>query len=234
MSHIRLITFDLDNTLWDADPVLLRAEKILRRWLMDKHPVLSEFISFPQMLALKKQVLQSNPDIAYSVSTLRLQVLRQLFLNAGYPLRSAEATAEQAFDIFYQARQQVQLFDEVIPLLEQLSKDYMLASLSNGNANPAIIGLDRYFQFSLNADQVGVQKPAPDMFNQALSITDLRPHEVIHIGDHLQQDVWAAQQVGMQAIWVNLKDAGCPKDVEPDAIVESLQDLPNKVDQLSK
>ncbi len=234
MSPIRLITFDLDNTLWDADPVLLHAEQTLRRWLRDKHPALSDAISFPQMLALKKQIMQSNPELAYSVSALRLQVLRQLFLNTGYQPAQASAFAEQAFEVFYQARQQVQLFDEVIPLLERLSKDFMLASLSNGNADPKIIGLDRYFQFSLNADQVGAQKPAPDMFNQALSISALTAHQVIHVGDHLKQDVWAAQQVGIQAIWVNLKGAEGSREVDPDATVESLQDLPNKIDQLSK
>ncbi|MFO6375092.1 HAD family hydrolase, partial [Pseudomonas aeruginosa] len=33
MSSLRLITFDLDDTLWDVAPVMNNAEALLREWL---------------------------------------------------------------------------------------------------------------------------------------------------------------------------------------------------------
>ncbi len=33
MSEIALVTFDLDNTLWAVDPVIVRAERIMRDYL---------------------------------------------------------------------------------------------------------------------------------------------------------------------------------------------------------
>ena len=35
---IRLVTFDLDNTLWDVDTVIHRAEKETRNWIQPRVP----------------------------------------------------------------------------------------------------------------------------------------------------------------------------------------------------
>ena len=39
---LRLITFDLDDTLWDAPPVLQAAEAALQRWLAEHAPRLDD------------------------------------------------------------------------------------------------------------------------------------------------------------------------------------------------
>ena len=38
MSNIKLVTFDLDNTLWDVMKTIVRAEKMLRAWLSENTP----------------------------------------------------------------------------------------------------------------------------------------------------------------------------------------------------
>ncbi len=35
---LQLITFDLDDTLWDTAPVIVSAEAILREWLAEHAP----------------------------------------------------------------------------------------------------------------------------------------------------------------------------------------------------
>jgi len=230
---IRLITFDLDNTLWDADPVLLYAEKILYEWLQDQHPSISHDLSFKKMMHLKNKVLTLHPHLYGKVSTTRLQVLKQFFLDGGYSLAESENQSQLAFAIFYQARQQVTLFDGAISCLETLRHRYDLASLSNGNADPDIIGLSRFFQFSLNAEEVESPKPAPDIFLKALALSGLKPNQVIHIGDHLQEDIWAAQQVGIASIWANFKGHSPIAERMPDATITSLVQLPDVIEQLA-
>jgi len=39
---VRAICFDLDNTLWEIEPVLLRAERILADWLRTRYPRVTE------------------------------------------------------------------------------------------------------------------------------------------------------------------------------------------------
>ena len=36
--NIQLITFDLDDTLWDTAPVIVSAEAVLRQWLSEHDP----------------------------------------------------------------------------------------------------------------------------------------------------------------------------------------------------
>lgn len=47
----------------------------------------------------------------------------------------------------------------------------------------------------------GWRKPHPAIFERALEIAGARPEEAFHVGDNLIADVWAAQQLGIRAIW---------------------------------
>ena len=38
MGKIKLVTLDLDNTLWDVDSIIIEAEKNLIQWLGDHVP----------------------------------------------------------------------------------------------------------------------------------------------------------------------------------------------------
>jgi FMN phosphatase YigB (HAD superfamily) len=57
------------------------------------------------------------------------------------------------------------------------------------------------------------------MFEQALAIAKVAPHETIHIGDHPIQDIQAAKDVGMKTIWVNWMSQTWPLASKPDAVV---------------
>ena len=35
---ISVITFDLDNTLWDVEPALIKAEQVQQQWLLQYRP----------------------------------------------------------------------------------------------------------------------------------------------------------------------------------------------------
>ena len=97
---IKLITFDLDNTLWNATPVLINAENILYEWLQANTPKLSDKHSIESMHQFKGEVAKRNPDLIHSVSALRLEALKLSFQDAGYNLEHAELHAQKAFDVF--------------------------------------------------------------------------------------------------------------------------------------
>lgn len=200
---IKLITFDLDNTLWDADPVLAKAEKVLYSWLQKNCPEAAHRFNFETIRHYKAAIENDNPALMHRVSALRLEVLKRFFLDAGYSLMAAEEQAKRAFEVFHAARQQVTLFDHADYLLAGLRQRYKLAALTNGNADVSIIGLDRYFNFALTADDIGKQKPHPDMFLAALDKAKVNASEVVHIGDHPEHDIMGAHQAGLHTIWVN-------------------------------
>lgn len=56
-------------------------------------------------------------------------------------------------------------------------------------------------------------KPRKELFELALKETRLSPDEVIHIGDSLSSDVQGANDVGIDAIWINRSGRDVPEGV---------------------
>lgn len=225
---IRLITFDLDDTLWSVQPVIVAANNALRDWLNNNAARL-EPLTAERLQHLRGAVLQQQPELERQVSALRYQVLLRALLQSGYPKREAQEIAEQAFQVFLAARQNVELFTDVRPTLEQLRQRYMLGALSNGNADVRRVGLGEYFSFALNADMLGVAKPEPQVFLAALARAQVEPAHSIHIGDHPEDDIFGAQQVGMRTIWFNPEQKIWTGEREPDAQVSQLAQLPDLI-----
>lgn len=227
---IKAISFDLDNTLWHADPVLLAAEKAMSGWLRENAAPILEQLTREQVVKYKKALIAQSPALIHHVSDIRKQLLKVAALDAGYANDEAETIAKRAFDVFYQARQQVTLFEPVIPVLEELASQYRLISITNGNSNPEIIGLSRYFEFSISAESEGVGKPDPEIFKNALNRLGLLPEEVAHVGDHLKDDIDGANQVGLKTVWINLTQEGAEHSA--DAEITCISQLPIVIKQL--
>lgn len=240
---IKLITFDLDNTLWHADPVLIRAEQALYNWLKVNCPELTDKYSKDSMRQFKFEVAKRNPELKHMVSALRLEAIKLSLLDIGYDELHATGQAQRAFEVFHHARQQVTFFDHTLPVLNELKQHYKLAALTNGNADVSIIGLDRYFDFALSGESVGKQKPAPDMFLMALDRANVTAKEVIHIGDHLEHDIMGANKVGFYTIWANFEqidfdgsgfEETTHADSPPTAEANCLSEIPKLVAQIEE
>ncbi|WP_226686866.1 HAD family hydrolase [Stutzerimonas stutzeri] len=222
---IRLITFDLDDTFWETTPAIQSAETALRDWLSVQAPRLGEF-PVEALGAIRRMLIEQDPALRHRISELRRRILQHALHDAGYPADEADALAEQAFQVFLDARHEVQIFPDVQPTLEFLANHYSLGVITNGNADVRRLGLADYFQFTLCAEELGVGKPDPHPFQQALRLGDARPEQAVHVGDHALDDIAGAQQAGMRAIWFNPKRDAWPHDYHPDAQIQSLAELP--------
>ena len=68
--RIKVITFDLDDTLWDNRPVITKAEIDTRRWLENKAGNI-DWGSFEDFLDLRKDLIKKDPAIRWDISKLR-------------------------------------------------------------------------------------------------------------------------------------------------------------------
>lgn len=227
---IRLITFDLDDTLWDVRPVLHSAELTLREWLARHTPDLNDF-SVEALGAIRRTLLDAQPELRHRISELRRRILCHALEEAGYPRNEARELAEQAFQVFLEARHAVQLFPEVHPTLELLANHYRLGVLTNGNADVRRLGLADYFDFTLCAEELGVGKPDPRPFCEALKRAGVAAGHAVHIGDHPSDDIGGAQRAGMRAIWFNPTGGPWQDDGHPDAVIGNLAELPAVLDR---
>jgi len=215
MSRIKLITLDLDNTLWPVDEVIRRAEQECMTWIQHNHPDAAEALSLERIRVIRQQLLTSKPGYQHNLTALRREALARGFREAGYCTMTAANAAGEAFEVFHQARNEVVFFPGALDLLETLADTYMLGALSNGNADLKKIGIHELFAFHHTAESVGERKPAPAIFHAALSSARARPHQALHIGDHPEEDVDAARRLSMSAIWANLLNLKWPDRLEP-------------------
>ena len=222
---IELITFDLDDTLWDTAPVIASAEAILRQWLTDNAPNLGS-VPVEHLFTIREQVLREEPGLKHRISALRRRVLFRALQDAGYDQWQASELADEAFETFLHARHQLQIFPEVQPTLEILANHFALGVVTNGNADVRRLGLADYFKFALCAEDIGIAKPDARLFHEALQRGGATAQTAVHIGDHPGDDIAGAQQAGLRAIWFN--PAGKTWDAEhvPDAEIRSLTELP--------
>lgn len=221
LAKIRAISFDLDGTLWDVWSVIARAEQHLHAWLTEHYPVITERFDVTQLRGLRQQVLAQQPDIVHDPTLIRRACLSLAAAETG----CADFSVDRAFAVFFEARQQVEPFQDVLDVLTRLATRYPLVALTNGNAEIARTPLGPLFQFSISAGEVGKAKPHPAMFQAACQRLGLTPAEVVHVGDDPEHDVSGAAGVGYRTIWINRDERPWPGGVEADAQIRSLAEL---------
>ena len=226
---IRLVTFDLDDTLWSVDAVIGRAESKMLDWLRPRVPEYDGVRGADHAVILDA-VIEANPGITHDISLLRERVIAATIEHCGY-LRAVAATlAGGAFEEFLDWRHRIEFYPGALDALETLAGTYTLASLTNGNADFARLGLDRFFSFGYCAADVGAKKPDTAMFERAITDAGVTPGEAVHIGDHVVDDVQGATAAGMATIWVNL--VGSDEEPGATAMVTDLDQLPEAVADL--
>jgi 2-haloalkanoic acid dehalogenase type II len=211
LRDVRAVAFDLDNTLWDIGPVIERAELRLHEWLSTHCPRIPERVSKEEMRAARELLAREEPHNAHDFTYLRMASLARHARECGYD----EAMALRAFEVFFAARNDLELFPDVRPALERLRTRFPLATLSNGNADLARIGLAELFVLSLNARQIGVGKPHPRCFERLATELRLEPHQILYVGDDPVLDVEAARAAGLPTAWINRFALQWPSEIAP-------------------
>jgi 2-haloalkanoic acid dehalogenase type II len=208
---IRAVAFDLDNTLWDVDPVIARAEQRWMAWLHENCPRIPERHSLDDLRAARLELAAREPHNAHDFTYLRIASLAQRARECGYD----ESIADAAFEAFFSARNELEFFPDVRPAFQRLRRKYSLASLSNGNADLGRIGVADLFDLSLSARSIGAAKPARLCFERLAEGLHLAPQELIYVGDDPLLDVEAARAAGLSTAWMNRTGQPWPDAVAP-------------------
>ena len=101
---------------------------------------------------------------------------------------------------------QTNLFPNALSLLEELKSDgYELHIITNGFKEVQHIKLTEsklihFFDVILCSEEVGKNKPAKEVFHEALSRANAKEHESIMIGDNYHADIIGAENCGIKAV----------------------------------
>ncbi|QYJ87903.1 HAD-IA family hydrolase [Shewanella mesophila] len=197
-----VISFDLDDTLYDNRPIIINAEQQLIVFLAKHYPKSIQWQS-EQWFTVKKQVVKLQPELAHDTSAARLVTLAYGLQQLGYSKAEAEQGAHDGLSHFLKYRSDVSVSDENLVILHQLAQRYRLIGITNGNVDAKRIGLGEVFEFVLHPGNGIRMKPYPDMFYQAASRLALSPEQLLHVGDSYKADVQGARKAGCQTVWLN-------------------------------
>lgn len=233
-SSIKLLTFDLDDTLWHTKPVLIAAEKALYQWLQQHCTPLTDLYSPAQLFEYRNQIAQSYPQWAHNPTKTRIETLRRALLQTGIGAEKSQQLALAAFEFFIDHRNRVELFSDVEEVLTDLKKSFSIVAISNGNADLKRIGIDHLFDAHFSAEGVGKAKPDPEMFLQAFKLAGVDAQQSIHIGDHPTEDILTAQKLGMKTIWFDApcRDKLWQQDFTADFNVQNFSQLKSVITNL--
>jgi putative hydrolase of the HAD superfamily len=199
MTPTRVLSLDLDDTLWPVGPVIAAAEDALLAWLKERYPKAALGHDAASMRAMRSRLAARFPERSHDLTFLRHRALAEQFAAAGHP----ERLSDEALEVFIAARNRVEFYEDVRPALERLRADYRLFAVSNGNADLHRCGIGGLFEGHVTAIAAGAAKPDARIFAALIRMAGVNADEITHVGDDPLADVVGARQAGMQAVWLN-------------------------------
>lgn len=207
---IRLVLFDLDDTLCDhSTSFRLRVERALAALP-------------PAHLALHPQAVV---QLALAQADHTWAGVQQVLKAAG--IRS-ESLLQQAFAVYSSDRfYGLQLFPDCLPVVRAVQARVLTGLVTNGPSDIQRAKLDRLgirnlFPIVVISEEVGLSKPDPRIFALALSLAGVPPEEALYVGDHPENDVRGAQGAGLLSVWCNRFSRPWPEGPQPLLTVTSL------------
>ena len=201
--HLRLITIDLDDTVWPCAPVIKAAETAHYAWLAAQAPRLTERYTLESLRAHRRELMRERPEIAHDVTALRHAALLSLLMELEYSEQQAAELTRGAMAAFQDSRNQVEPYADVVPVLARLRQHCRLIAVTNGNAQVERTPLRDSFDRCITAAEAGASKPDPAIFTLAMDWVGATPAQTLHIGDDPALDVEAARLLGLASVWVN-------------------------------
>ena len=189
---IKLIMFDLDNTLYKEREYVLSGFREVAKYLENKHE-----INFFETYSILTESLIANgrgnnfdaiikkKDLSLSLIPILVKVYREHIPN-------------------------ISLRDDTDYFLKELSKKYKLCLITDGweevqKKKVEALGIKDYFDLILYSQSDGIEhaKPHKKFFLKALKSFDVFEKEVLMIGDDNEKDFVGAQNLGIKAFLIN-------------------------------
>lgn len=224
LSEIKAISFDVDGTLWDFEDALQRGLEAALQEIQRINPEGTE--GFTVDYLDRAWVLERDRQwgTITDLNRLRYDAMRRAFVDIDTPDNELANRATEAY--IRERNHDNRPFDDVVPALEALQGMYTLGTLTNGSMRPERLGLEELFDFLvMSVEHGGIEKPDPRIFAIAVREARCEPHELLHVGDHIEYDVRGANDAGVKSVWLNRIGESRPADVTPDLEVCSLREL---------
>ena len=223
IDKITTISFDADDTLWDFEGVMHHALGCALTELRRLVPSVPDSLSIHTLIAIRNQVVEEQKDNGLTLEAIRIEAFKRTLQFIEMPNDDLAAYLNALY--LKHRFEDIQYFDDVLPVLNALRGHYIMGVLSNGNTYPERCGLAGYFQFVVLAQDYGIRKPDPRLFEIAIERAGCTKRQLLHIGDSFQNDIIGAKRAGVRSVWLNRQREDNETGQQPDFEISSLREL---------
>lgn len=219
--------FDLDNTFWSVDQNQICALRDVHyTFAMDRY-----FESFEdfynRFIEINTQLWLDYRDDKINRFQLRNDRFSMLLKQVG--VNDLPMSLRMSDEYLRVTPTHTNLIDGSVEILEYLyNKGYKMSLVTNGFNEVQFSkveksGLEKYFEHIITSELAGCNKPAIGIFEYALNKLGLQKEQVIMIGDDPYNDVWGAEQAGLDSIYLN--EAKAAHELSPTYEVHHLLEI---------
>ncbi|WP_029230935.1 YjjG family noncanonical pyrimidine nucleotidase [Butyrivibrio sp. VCB2006] len=238
---IRVILWDLDNTLLDFD-------------VAEKEALTTDFKEFglPEFtedMLSEYMVINRRRWQALERGEMEKQEVLEGRFREFFGLKGFDTSIAAAFNDRYQELlgETICYRDNSYELVKELKGKYLQCMASNGTKKAQTgkllnSGFDKLFDLSFISEEIGVEKPAIGFFDVALEevnkwllenetkireeyLGKVKPSEILMVGDSLTSDMRGANNAGLIACWYNPKNITNDLGVSIDHEIKNLNEI---------
>jgi putative hydrolase of the HAD superfamily len=174
------------------------------------------------------------PEMAWQIKRYRQKVWETALADIGMPdARLARLLAL----LFIAVRTESAVpYVDTYAVLDRLYERYQLVLLTNGAPSLQQLKLDKapklrkYFKKIIISGDFGQGKPAPELFDFAISRARADKETTVMVGDNLFTDILGANVAGIKSIWLNRHQTPENLAVTPDITVENLTEVADLIE----
>jgi 2-haloalkanoic acid dehalogenase type II len=226
VTPVTTILFDLDDTLFDhaGTARAALAATAAGRATLQGVPVETLYRHYSELLEELHPLVMTG-----RISYLEARQQRFARLLAPYEPAASGADAAQLAEQHYGHYQQLRRpLAGALALLQALKPAYKIGIVTNNRTAEQQeklrhLGMYHLVDALITSEDMGVLKPDPAIYQQALQRLGATPAETVMVGDNWQADVVGALAVGIRPVWLNR--LGVAKPLPEIAELVSLQPL---------
>ena len=224
MAMIRLISFDVWNTLLDINVMIENLVKALSELLeVSEKDIMERILKTREEIKKIRKSRSGDPEKALEESQELLA--RALGVDIEIVKR---ATAKATLSVDERI-----VLPEVKETLKKLHGNYIITTTGNvmfwSSSYTRLIlekfGLADYITKQFYSDETKAYKPMKEAFLAPLRYFNVSPEEAIHIGDTKAEDFEGALNAGMYACWINPETEKVEQIHEKGFVVKNTKDL---------
>jgi putative hydrolase of the HAD superfamily len=232
---IKLICFDLDNTLYDYGTAEAETEVHMAVMISEKNKRYDTRAIMKKFSEIKKSHMHHDLDPEMFSRKLWFS---ELLEDIGFKGDISLMSKRLEYKYWSFLVQKIILFPNTIKTLDLLKQKYKLACITDSDGERDIkinriknIGLDTYFDYTITTDDTGKNKPSIENWEYLLKLSGLKAEECMMVGDHPDVDLVNAKKLGFVTVWTK---EHIHIDIHLRYVMHEINDIKELLDVLKK